>query len=104
MRLRYPFTGGQEKDLLSSSIEHEENIMRHTDFNSAIVTDFAPSSSLCEWCQQPAVHQLTVIGGIFHNESGYFCSLCGEEFARTVAASLHKSVESVAIAHEQAFK
>jgi hypothetical protein len=80
--------------------------MINNGFDSSIVTDFAPYGSLCEWCQQPAVQQLTVIGGIFHNESGYFCSLCGEEFARTVA-SLHKGVEGVAdvtIANEQAFK
>ena len=73
-------------------------------FDSSIVTDFAPRGSLCEWCQQPAVQQLTIIGGIFHNESGYFCSLCGEEFARTVAASLHKDVAGETIANEQAFK
>ena len=78
--------------------------MINTSFDSPIVTDFAPRGSLCEWCQQPAVQQLTVIGGIFHNESGYFCSLCGEEFAHTVTASLHRGVAGVTIANEQAFK
>lgn len=77
--------------------------MINNGFDSSIVTDFAPRGSLCEWCQQPAVQQFTVIGGIFHNESGYFCSLCGEEFARTVA-SLDKGVADVTIAHEQSFK
>lgn len=78
--------------------------MINNGFDSSIVKDFAPRGSLCEWCQQSAVQQLTVIGGIFHNESGYFCSLCGEEFARKVAASLTKDVTNVTIANEQAFK
>lgn len=59
--------------------------MLHTNFDNSIVTDFAPHGSLCQWCGKPAVQQLTALGGLRHNESGFFCSLCGEEFARAVA-------------------
>ena len=70
--------------------------MLHTHFDSSLVTDFAPHGSLCEWCQKPAVHQLTAIGGPKHNKSGFFCSSCGQEFARAVAASLRDGAGSQA--------
>jgi hypothetical protein len=70
--------------------------MLHTNFDSSIVTDFAPRGSLCEWCGKPAVQQLTALGGPRHNESGFFCSSCGEEFACAVAESLHDGAVSKA--------
>ena len=70
--------------------------MLHTNFDSSIVTDFAPHGSLCEWCGKPAVQQLTAIGGPKHNEGGFFCSSCGEEFARDVAKSLRDGAVSKA--------
>ncbi|MFL5658722.1 MAG: hypothetical protein ACJ8CB_31600 [Ktedonobacteraceae bacterium] len=70
--------------------------MLHTNFDSSIVTDFAPHGSLCEWCGKPAVQQLTAIGGPNHNEGGFFCSSCGEEFARAVAESLRDGAVSEA--------
>jgi hypothetical protein len=60
-------------------------------FDSPVVTDFAPHGSLCEWCGKPAEQQLTAIGGRNHNEGGFFCSSCGEEFARSVANSLRNA-------------
>ncbi len=57
-------------------------------FRLPISVDYAPEGRLCAWCGQPAVHQLTAIGGINHNEGGFFCQACSEEFARTVADSL----------------
>jgi hypothetical protein len=76
----------------------------NNDFDSSIVTDFVPHGSLCEWCQKPTVQQLTVIGGIFHNESGFFCSFCGEKFACTVTASPRDAVATEAGTNEQAFR
>jgi hypothetical protein len=70
--------------------------MLHTNFDSSIVTDFAPYGSLCEWCGKPAVQQLTALGGPRHNKSGFFCSLCGEEFARAVAEPLRAGAVSEA--------
>jgi len=64
--------------------------MLNTNFSSSIVTDFAPQGSVCEWCGKPAVQQLTVIGGPNHNEGGFFCSSCGEGFARALAESLRE--------------
>ena len=70
--------------------------MLHTNFDSSIVTDFAPHGSLCEWCGKPAVQQLTALGGPNHNEGGFFCSSCGEEFALAVAESLRDGAVSEA--------
>lgn len=70
--------------------------MIHTHFDSSIVTDFAPQGSLCEWCGKPALQQLTVIGGPNHNEGGFFCYSCGEEFARKVAKSRREDTASEA--------
>ena len=64
--------------------------MSDNDFRQPISVDFAPQGSLCEWCGKPAVHQLTALGGKHHNEGGFFCRSCGEEFARTVASSLSR--------------
>jgi hypothetical protein len=70
--------------------------MIHTHFDSSIVTDFAPQGSLCEWCGKPALQQLTVIGGPNHNEGGFFCHSCGEEFARNVAKPRREDTASEA--------
>lgn len=47
--------------------------------------DFAPRVSRCEWCGAPATSQITAIGGIHHNEGGYFCDTCGEKFRELLA-------------------
>jgi hypothetical protein len=59
--------------------------MAENEFRRSISTDSAPRGSHCEWCDQPAISQLTAIGGSSHNDSGMFCRECGEKFARTVA-------------------
>ena len=59
--------------------------MLDNEFGQSVTMDFAPEGSVCEWCGKAAVEQLTVIGGIRHNEGGYFCHACGEEFIQTVA-------------------
>jgi hypothetical protein len=59
--------------------------MLNNEFGQSVTLDFAPEGSTCEWCGKPAVEQLTVIGGKRHNEGGYFCHACGEEFIQTVA-------------------
>jgi len=59
--------------------------MLDNEFGQSVTMDFAPEESICEWCGKPAVEQLTVIGGIRHNEGGYFCHACGETFIQTVA-------------------
>ena len=66
--------------------------MSDNEFRQPISVDFAPAGHLCEWCGKPAVHQLTAIGGKRHNEGGFFCQTCGEEFARAVAASLYRVI------------
>ncbi len=70
--------------------------MLRTNFDSSIATDFAPHGSLCEWCGKSATQQLTALGGPRHNESGFFCSSCGEVFARAVAESLRDGAVSEA--------
>ncbi len=59
--------------------------MLNNEFGQSVTMDFAPEGSVCEWCGKPAVEQLTVIGGKRHNEGGYFCHECGENFIQTVA-------------------
>ena len=68
--------------------------MLKNEFMQAISIDLAPYGYDCEWCGQPAEHELTVLGGSFHNESSCFCRLCGEEFARAVAYSLKAEEEA----------
>lgn len=58
------------------------------EFQRPVSVDFAPHGSLCEWCGKPAERQLTAIGGSYHNESGIFCRLCGEQFTQGVANSV----------------
>jgi hypothetical protein len=61
--------------------------MANNEFSQIVSVDFAPHESLCEWCGKPAVQQLTAMGGKYHNEGGFFCLACGEEFTRTVRGS-----------------
>jgi len=63
--------------------------MSFNEFRRPISVDSAPRGSQCEWCGQPAVQQLTAIGGRYHNDSGLFCGSCGEKFAQVVMNSLH---------------
>lgn len=62
------------------------------DFRQPVAIDNAPTGHLCEWCRKPAVYQLTELGGKHHNEEGFFCQACGEQFARTVADSLSRVI------------
>ena len=62
------------------------------EFRQPVSIDFAPAGSVCEWCGKPAVQALIVLGGRGHNDSGYFCSGCGQEFIRAVASDLHRAV------------
>ena len=57
-----------------------------------ISIDLAPTERVCEWCWKPAVYQLTALGGMDHNESGFFCGPCSEAFVRAVASSLYREV------------
>lgn len=54
--------------------------MSNNEFSSFVAIDFAPYGSICEWCGRPAEEQLTVVGGIYHDEGGCFCRECGKEF------------------------
>ena len=60
----------------------------NTTFCQPISVDSVPEGRMCEWCNRPAVHQLTAIGGPLHNQGGYFCHRCGEEFAQAVTRSM----------------
>ena len=68
--------------------------MSNNEFSQTVSVDFAPQGSLCEWCGKPAVQQLTAIGGKYHNEGGFFCFACGEEFTRTVSNPSHHATFS----------
>jgi hypothetical protein len=62
------------------------------EFRQPVSIDFAPAGSICKWCGKPAVHALTVVGGSEHNDSGYFCGSCSNEFIRAVACDLFRDV------------
>ena len=66
--------------------------MLNTNFDSSIVTDFAPQGSVCEWCGKPAEHQFIVLGEKSQHESVLFCRTCGEAFVCAVASSLSREV------------
>ncbi len=61
-------------------------------FRKPISIDLAPAERACEWCGKPAVYQLTALGGMHRNESGFFCGPCSEAFVRAVASSLYREV------------
>jgi hypothetical protein len=62
------------------------------EFRQPVSIDFAPAGSVCEWCGKPALQTLTVMGGLGHNERGYFCGGCGREFIRVVASDLRREI------------
>jgi hypothetical protein len=62
--------------------------MLGNEFRQPLSLDSAPRGSVCEWCGQPAVLQITVAS----EEPEYFCRLCGEEFTRAVADSLDRTI------------
>jgi transposase-like protein len=62
------------------------------EFRQPLSIDEAPEGSVCEWCGKPAEHQFTALGGKLHNESGFLCRTCGDEFVRAVASSLCREV------------
>jgi len=75
--------------------------MLNNEFRQPVSVDFAPEGRLCEWCGKPAVHQLTGLGGTHHNEGGFFCQACGEEFVRAIASSLSRVITADANAATQ---
>ena len=66
--------------------------MPGNEFRQPLSIDSAPRGSVCEWCGQPAVLEITVASGVYDEEPEYFCRLCGEEFARAVADSLDRTI------------
>jgi hypothetical protein len=60
--------------------------MSNQAFRRPISVDSAPQGHRCDWCNKLAVQQLTAIGGVHHNQAGFFCEECGEEFAHAVKA------------------
>lgn len=64
--------------------------MTGNEFRGPVSIDAAPAGSHCEWCGKPAIYQLVVIGGKYHNEEGRFCAKCGEKFILAVAESLNR--------------
>ena len=70
------------------------------EFRQPVSIDFAPAGSVCEWCGKPAMQKLTVLRGVGHNDSGYFCSGCSREFIRVVASGLRREVPSATGASE----
>jgi hypothetical protein len=76
--------------------------MVENEFGQSVSMDFAPEGSVCAWCGKPAVEQLTAIGGKRHNEGGYFCHACGEQFIRDVADPKSRVVSPEASAERAA--
>ncbi len=68
--------------------------MSNNELMQAVSFDLAPYGSVCDWCGQPAEHQLTVLDGSFYNDSSCFCRLCGEELARALVYSLKAEVRT----------
>jgi hypothetical protein len=66
------------------------------EFRQPLSIDDAPAGSVCEWCGKPAIHQLIALGGVHHNESGFFCYQCSEAFVRAIASSLRREVTTEA--------
>ena len=67
--------------------------MSNNTFYQPISVERAPQGHRCEWCNRLAVQQLTAIGGVHHNQAGFFCEECGEEFAHAVCQSQQFNTE-----------
>lgn len=67
---------------------------KENEFRQPVSIDDAPAGSVCEWCGKPAVRQLIAQGGKRHNEGGFFCAACGEEFIRMVTGSPGREVKT----------
>jgi len=65
--------------------------MPNNEFRQPVSVDSAPRGSRCEWCGAPAEHQLTAIGGSYHNESGLFCHPCGEKFTQNIISAVQSA-------------
>jgi len=68
--------------------------MQYNIFYQAVSRDFVPHGRCCEWCGQPAVQQLTALGGLHHNQSGCFCLACGKAFIRAVTECTSRAKRS----------
>ena len=58
--------------------------MNTSEFYRPFSIDTAPHGRRCEWCEKPALHQITALGGLHHNQGGFFCQDCGLEFIRII--------------------
>ena len=76
----------------SQPVQERNTAMIAYDLRQPVSLDEAPAGSFCKWCGKPAIYQLTAVGDIHHNEEGFFCQTCGEEFTRTVADSLNRVI------------
>ncbi|TMC20588.1 MAG: hypothetical protein E6J34_12295 [Chloroflexi bacterium] len=75
--------------------------MPYTLSQQPVSHDFVPRGSLCEWCGDEAVEQLTALGGPHHNQSGRFCSSCARAFMQKVRAHTASSLVLRTTAREQ---
>jgi hypothetical protein len=66
--------------------------MSDNTFREPISVDRSPEGRRCDWCNKLAARQLTAIGGIHHNQGGFFCHVCGEEFTRAVTRSMRRII------------
>lgn len=67
--------------------------MALNEFRQPVSVDSAPRGSHCEWCGAPAEHQLTAIGGSYHNEGGLFCNPCGDKFKQAVINAVQMAAQ-----------
>lgn len=69
--------------------------MQKNEFHRPISAETVPHGRTCEWCSEPAEQQMTVQGGTHHNQSGIFCSSCGEHFVQMVTKAQAMNVASM---------
>jgi hypothetical protein len=69
--------------------------MQKNEFHRTVSTETVPHGRTCEWCSGPAEQQMTVQGGTYHNQSGIFCSSCGEHFVQVVSRAQAVDVASM---------
>jgi len=66
--------------------------MLDNEFRRPVCIDDAPRGKACDWCGQPAIYQITVTGGIAHNDVGFYCSKCATHYTVAVADMLDRIV------------
>jgi len=71
----------------SQTNQHKFSRSFSNEFQAPVSTDLTAPGTVCDWCGQSAERRLTAVGGRMHNQTGAFCSPCGQLFLEKIVNS-----------------